>query len=271
MNEHSEDEFRDPALKQAIHRCWASEGAPAALRARIARLCQESQLAQAAGSSRSKSTRGNRISWMIWPVSLAALLLISFAVFNRLHSAGDQGAIALPVILENQLIKTHDGCCKDFDHQHLPGVSKSDDAGIARAFAVDLKQPVVMFRPADAHWVFRGASICPVGGTPSGHLVFVKGDAALSIFSLPISVLLPSMPDAHDGDHFSGTLNQHEVVGFVKDGALFCMVSSGPAGTLTLDEMKKMESRMQPSVAMGMQAKPQHRTVVLAELLQPIR
>jgi hypothetical protein len=269
MNQHTDDEFRDPALKQAIIRCWASECAPDALRARITSLCREAQAVHA--SPRSIPPRNNRISWMIWPVSLAAALLICFAVFARLRAPGEHAAIALPVLLENQLIKTHDGCCKELDHQHLPGVSKNDDAGIARAFAVDLKHPVVMFRPADARWIFRGASICPVGTTPSGHLVFVKGDAALSIFSLPISVLLPSMPNAHDGDHFSGTLNQHEVVGFVKDGALFCLVSSGPAGTLPLDEMKKMESRMQPSVAMGMQAWPQHRTVVLAELLQPIR
>jgi len=263
MPSQPEKEFHDPALKQAVCRCWASECASTMLRKRVARLLEEGSDKPVA--SVSSPFRINRFAWMVWPTALAALLLISVGLFNHFHTPPIQTAIALPADLENDLIRTHDHCCGQADHQHLP-VPRNNDSAIAHCLHNKLNQPVIMFHPADSAWVFRGASVCPVGTNQSGHLVFVNGGGALSIFSLPKK---STLPEAKEGSEYADTVNQHRIVGFIRDGALFCMVSSGPENALSIDEMKKMESQMQPTVAV-IPAPPGDK-IMLTELLQPVR
>ena len=210
---------------------------------------------------------------MIWPAAIAAsaaVVVLSFLLWQRhdeharvvVTDAYGLPVVALPVSLEDDLIKTHDGCCKEPNHQHLP-VLKTDDAAIAGALHARLHQPTLVYHPQDTGWQFRGAAICPVGSTPSGHLMFAKGTAALSIFSLPLSLI----PGAPEGYKYSDDRDHHCIVGFVKDGALFCVVGSGPVDTIDIDQLKQMESAMIPAVARAQLEQP----LVLAELLQPIR
>jgi hypothetical protein len=126
-----------------------------------------------------------------------------------------------------------------------------------------LHQPVLVFHPQDSHWKFRGAAVCGVGkeNVKSGHLVFTKGSDALSIFSLPESLL----PAAKEGAQYSMNLDDHCIVAFVKDGALFCLVSSGPPGDVSISDLKKMETEMLPAVARLNDPEPA--PVLLTELL----
>jgi hypothetical protein len=106
--------------------------------------------------------------------------------------------------------------------------------------------------------------MCPVGSTPAGHLVFVRGSDALSIFSLPKSLV----PTAAEGAEYAIHTDDHCIVGFVKDGALFCLVSSGPVGDVSIDQLKQMEPQMQSAVARVNAV--QNSPVMFAELLRPI-
>jgi hypothetical protein len=107
-----------------------------------------------------------------------------------------------------------------------------------------LSRAVLMARPTDPGWDFRGAAICPVGAAPAGHLVFAKNDDVISVFSLPINTL----PNATDGEQFETTTDGHPIAAFTRDGGLFCLVSSGPAGSLTERDLAQMRDRMEDRV-----------------------
>ncbi len=204
-----------------------------------------------------------RGSWVLWPLAAAALMVISVGLFDHFGGRSSSVAVAsvLPVGLEADLISRHDHCCQAENHQGF-SVSRDDDAGIVAAMHLRLNQPVLMYRPKDSNWTFRGASICPVGSTPSGHLVFADGTDRLSIFSLPKSVL----PGTVEGSEFSTTLDNHRIVGFVKDDALFFAVESG--NTISLDQLHQMTTDMKPAVAFT--AMPVGGGLAVTELLHPI-
>jgi hypothetical protein len=125
---------------------------------------------------------------------------------------------------------------------------KDDDAAIAAAMRTRLAQPAVLVaRPTDSGWDFRGAAICPVGKTPAGHLVFAKGEEVISVYTLPASVA----PTATNGSHFEATTDGHPIAAFARDGGLFCLVGSGPAGTITLDQLTQMRDRMMSDVSVA--------------------
>jgi hypothetical protein len=262
MSVQSKEEFRDPALKEAVRRCWACDCASEQLRKRVGALLVEEKV-----SVHRRPTRMNlRASWILWPLAAAAAVLISVVVFDRSRPGSTPIAPANLQLasLETDLIRTHDHCCKLKNHQGL-AVPKTDDVAIADLLRAKLKQPVLVYHPQDLNWKFQGAAVCHVGSTDTGHLVFLKGDDALSIFSLPKSRL----PDLKEGNQFSGTVNGHCIVGFVKDGALFCVVGSGPAESMSVDELQQMSQQMIPVVADGPAVVPTG--VVLTELLRPIR
>jgi hypothetical protein len=253
-----ENDFDDPQLKDAVRRCWACDCAPENLQKQVARLLADSKEHPAGTDARSLG----KMRWAVWPVALAAGLMLAAGLFHQFENRPASIALppALPVALEHDLIHRHDLCSRLPDHQHLK-VPKNDDTAITAALHTKLKRAVLVFHPRDPQWQFRGAAICPVGTTPAGHLVFVKGNEALSIFSLPKSLV----PNATDGEQFAADVDQHCIVGFIKDGALFCAVSSGP---FSIDQLKAMEARMEPVVAAisNRRASP----LALAELLQPV-
>jgi hypothetical protein len=267
MSVQGKDEFRDPALKEAVCRCWGCDCASEHLRKRVAAmLAQEDAASGDETLQHRRSNRMNlRVSWILWPLAAAAAVLVSVSLFDRFRPSHSSPLVAPELAsLETDLIRTHDHCSKEANHQGLP-VPKNDDVAIADLLRERLKQPVLVYRPKDTAWKFRGASVCPVGSTSSGHLVFVKGDDALSIFSLPKAL----WPDGKEGSEFSATVQGHSIVGFVKDGALFCVVGSGPVGSMSVDELQQMSQRMKPVVAEGPAVEPTG--VVLTELLRPIR
>jgi hypothetical protein len=264
-------EFDDPALKRAVCRCWACDCASEQLRKRVAALVGDANWDANRDDNRmviGARRSAMRASWFLWPLAAAAILVISVVLFNRSRagSTGNTIAVAaLPVSLETNLIRTHDHCCKLESHQGLR-VPKDDDAAIVAAMHARLNQPVLMFHPADSAWNFRGAAICRVGDTPTGHLVFAKGADALSIFSLPKSLL----PGACEGSEYKATVDQHCIVAFIKDGALFCAVESGPAGTVSVDQLDQMAQGMKPAVSVAAGPEGAPAGIVVAELLRPI-
>jgi hypothetical protein len=264
----SNNEFHDPVLKDAVRRCWACECASKELRNRISGLLKNESVPDTGRMVIGTPPSLRRLAWVIWPMAAAAVLVISLVIFegrNKSSGSTDPGstlvATALPESLEAALIHTHDGCSTVVDHQGLP-VPRNDDTAIADAMRDRLHQPVLMTHPNEAGWTFRGAAMCPVGGTKSGHLMFARGDERLSVFSLPKTML----PAAVEGSQFAGTFKDHCIVGFVKDGALFCAVETGPAGTISLKHLQQLSEEMKPAVAVVPAAVPGGE---LAELLRP--
>jgi hypothetical protein len=255
MQPQPDREFNDPVLKDAVRRCWSCDCAPSELQKKIASLCASSD------ANEHQKPLG-KLSWVIWPMAIAASLVLAVGFFHRFenHPAPLAIAPAIPVSLENDLIFRHDRCCIEPNHQHV-NAPKNDDAAIENAMHQQLNRPVLVFHPQDRKWDFRGASICPVGSVPAGHLVFVKGKNALSIFSLPKSFF----PDAVEGKQYAVATDKHCIVGFVKDGAFFCLVSSGD---VSVGELQKMEPQMLPAISRSFSPHPE--PILLTELLRPI-
>jgi hypothetical protein len=262
MSDSGNENFDEPALKAAACRCWGGECAPAELRAAVQRLMQSIDESR---EGRSGLFRIPRSTWMLAAAAMVALVAgLSFRyLLPTGHAHSTQLAITLPSTLETDLVVRHDLCCAAGNHQHLP-VSKNDDAGIAAVLRATLGRAVLVARPFDPGWTFRGAAICPVGTTPAGHLVFARGSDTFSIFSLPHSVA----PALKDGDQFAMTVQSHSIAGFEKDGALFCLVADSPDKTLTSADLLEMRSRMEHDVTVA-RANLNKEPVVLAELLRP--
>lgn len=273
--------FEDPALKAVVRHAWGSERCSPDLRERVCCLCE------------ARSSVGWRIGrWAGWGIAAAAVvaLAVGISITRRLAArpvplaiaplatpasppALHSGSLALatpaavssdsliPVALQNNLVSTHERCVHRANHHGLdhPG---SNDVTIADAMRARLSHAVLVARPRQPGWLFHGAAICRVGATPCGHLVFSRGDSAISIFSLPAS----ADPAIHDSIDAHAVANGHPMVAFARDGALFCLVGSGPAGSISVDDLDRMRQRMEPNVTADA---PEH-GAALAELLIPI-
>jgi hypothetical protein len=246
--EPTPDDFGDPVLKTAVQRAWGCECCPLQLRKRL-----EGAIGGAKGSGLRFMPRG----WFIGPLAAAAMVVLVIGGWRMMHTSTPAD---FPSTLAADLIYRHDSCCKKPDHQGLP-VPKTDDTAIAAAMESRLSRAVLMARPQDPGWTFRGAAICHVGKTESGHLVFLKGDDAISVFSLP-STLDPTL---HDGQHVELTSNNHPIIAFAKDGALFCLVGSGSVDEDQLDKMRQYMDAQVTTAAISHEP----RTTV-SELIYPV-
>lgn len=271
----SGERFQDPALRGAVRQVWGQEQCPEKLRQQCCCLCSgrwvAGRIARAAG----------------WAVAVAALVAMAVGIPLIRHADRKPASIALlppasppspanpndiansdvtvgsliPVELQKNLVTTHEHCVHRQNHHGLdqPGTADTD---IAEAMRARLSHAVLMARPADPGWAFRGAAICHVGSMPSGHLVFARGEQAISIFSLPAS----AAPRLHDGDDARATAKGHPIVAFARDGAIFCLVGSDPSGGISTDDLDQMRQRMEPDVT----ADATDHSTDLSELLTPI-
>jgi hypothetical protein len=254
------EHFDDPNLKSAVRRCWACDCAPAELRERV-RGILNSEIEQ---SSSVSIFRFPRSTWMLAAAAVVALMIGLSAHYWPASSTPIQTvALAqLPPTLPADLTHRHDECCQSKHHQ-LPEVPKTDDTAITIALQTQLSRPVLVAHPSEPGWDFHGAAICPVGTIPAGHLVFSRGTDTLSIFSLPKS----AAPGLTEGEEFATTTGSHCIAGFEKNGAVFCLVSNSPNGTLTPSDVRKMRTQMEANVTVARNDTPE--PVVVAELLRP--
>ena len=276
--------FDELAFKQMVRRAWGGDCCPHALRERVAAV----RAGAAEISEPVLSIRPSGFQWQRWALAAAAAVVLAAGVPVLLHvvrmgkSSGGVPAVAtvtadpaasdaasvVPVSLAEDLVSTHERCSRRADHHGLT-VGDGDDGAIAAAMRSQLSRAVLVARPVDQQWHFRGAAICRVGTAPCGHLVFAKGDDAISVFSLPAS----AAPKLRDGDEISTVVQGHPIAGFAKDGAIFCLVASSPDTAVTAVDLRQMRDRMESAVtapptaaASNSDAQP----VAVAELLQPL-
>ena len=234
----------DEQLGDVVRHCWAAERCPDALRARVAE-----QLA----AGRASRAIARRSVWRraAWPAAAAVVVAVAFGLGllkgTRFTPIVAVVSAPLPASLETQLIQTHDQCSRGADHQRLP-VPRSNGYAIAASLRSRLDRPVLVSQPDDRQWRFAGASVCPVGDVRSAHMVFRRADGdTLSVFSLPRSVA----PAASDGQQFRIEGNGHAVVGFVRHGAVYCLVGSGCPGDVSVAKLDALSRQMQRQVVVG--------------------
>jgi hypothetical protein len=239
-----DDERHDDPLAAAVCSCWADERAPDALRQRVAELI--------AGD---RATRGRWGVARYGSFGLAAAAVVAVVVGGALlrlerppAGASVAAASVLPVVLQSELVRTHDHCSRGpADHQHLP-VPRSNGYAIAASLRSQLDRPVLVGRPADAGWQFAGASVCAVGDVRSAHLMFRRTDGdALSLFSLPRS----AAPTAADGQQFQVESDRHPIVGFVKHRAVYCLVGSGCAADVSVVRLADIRRQLEQQVVVA--------------------
>lgn len=242
MPETNFPSFDDPGLKAAIGRAWGSETAPPQLRAR---------LLTAASSGAARSAPVMPLIWRLRvPLyGLAAAAVVVVAVMLVFHPGSSRpsnsnpvaSSLVMPASLADDLVARHDICCGENDHH---GIASDDFAQIRRELREQLGFPVLS--ASIPGWNFHGASVCLVGKTKSGHLVFARKDGQfVSLFSLPPQ-LLEAQPTSAD---YSEMAQKHPLAGFQTPGGLYFVVGSSPDGSLTLDEVRSMRERLRLDVA----------------------
>jgi hypothetical protein len=266
MTTEETSQFNDPALKAAVKRAWGADCCPAKLRQCVCGLVNDADQPM------------QMRPWLAWGAAIAAVLTMAIilpavhqspqktdvAIATNPSSPNIQFADVLPASLQSELIKTHDRCAQKPSHQRLL-VSMNDDVAMAAAMRSQLSRAVLVARPSQGNWTFKGAAVCQVASAPTGHLVFASGDQSLSIFSLPNSL----DPKLKDGAHVETTKDGHSIAAFAKDGALFCLVSSGSSDAMTVGQLAQMRDRMEANVTTLTAADLP--APALAELLYPIR
>lgn len=226
MNSESQDHFEDPGLKKAVHQAWAGERAPGALRERLL-----------AAASHPDSGR----SWRIFPrtstFAAAALVLIAVGLGIYMLQKPAHEEYEFPASIVQAMDATHDFCAGHGDH-HGATVPHSNFALIGQTMSAHLKRPVLA-ADLGSDWTFMGAAYCPVGKESSGHLLFKRNADFVSIFSLPVSGR-----ENEEGAIYKTCTGPHPTAGFVKRGAMFCIVATSPSGQINSQEIERMRDRL---------------------------
>ena len=286
MIEHeSESEFDDPGFKAAVQRTIGRETAPSSLRIRVQALMAAEAAAAVAGhgehgssngeltktaieksptSSPSPARRGwltiDRSSWRVVAAAACLLIAIGFMGYQireyffppSPYAGGAAGAPAVPTTLVAGMTKTHDNCSNLPDHHKIPGddpVALKDKltagAGVT-ASAINL----------GSDWTFKGAGICKVGDKDTAHLLFVRADEYVSLFSM-------TTPEecGYGSEEYREVYEKHVVTGFRNGGGLYCLVGSSTTRAMTKDELNPLLTKVRESVVMG---RISHQTMLAA-------
>jgi len=122
----------------------------------------------------------------------------------------------------------------------LANVPATDLAAARAKLRAELGHPVLVIDPGDG-WTFQGASLSDVGGTRAARFVFTRGDATICVYSLSTGAL-GYRYKTKDGMTYSQTEGQYHISGFVRDGAVHCVVGSSSTGSLPLRQVTALRN-----------------------------
>jgi hypothetical protein len=258
MQDHPVPSFDDPALKAALRRALDSETAPTSLRDRIRAIAAEEPerpvLSYTAAAPEPAPTAaadtGDRPIPLfrrspLFRLAAAAIVIIgigslAFQVWNTSRPAAPSGYVLQPSLFK-AMIATHSA--------RATGAEQSPDTAKTLADAAKLSQttnrPVLVADLTKDGWTFDGAGVRGVGQFTAAQLFFTKGNAAISVLSLPAS----AAPNAVENSTYDTVFNGAPIAGFVKNGGLFCIVGSSPDGSLSIGEVKGLLERHKGELA----------------------
>jgi hypothetical protein len=240
--EHDDLEMDESGLKGAIQRAWGNERVPQRVRGRISHLIATAASvdlpAQAAASA------WDRWSGRVYGLVAAAVLLFgigslvmyyqgffdspAFARYDEPAPPPTPMKTPVPITIARSMIATHTACGM-LDHHVVDVTVERNYAALGVKLTADLGFPALS-RGLGPEWTFQGAAECIVAGQQASHLLFTRGDATISIYSLPLHCT-----ELAAGSEFEGMLDGQPVAGFARPGALYGVVGSGPAGTMSLE------------------------------------
>ena len=243
--QQSNEQFDDPALKQAIRRAMSAtepSGAPPALRNRIEAMLRQEQALQDARLSHWRRP-------MMSMLAAAAVLAIGLGVAYYLLGRDEKA----PQFFADAMVVAHDRCAGMTDHHLLQGIaSDADLATIRQALHSKVGHPVLVTELGDG-WKFAGAGVCEISNVPAAHMLFTRGDETVSIFSVSAGAFYMNSDSSgsSEGKTYAQIDQNHEISGFVQGGAIHCLVGYSKSGKLSLSEITKLRERIRNQVAMG--------------------
>ncbi len=244
--------FDDPTLKQLCCHAWRKDCASKELHAKLA--------AALFDESAGDTIRPPVAFWQrpfVGVAAAAVVLIVSGVAILQYHSSnGNVVATAVDAQLAADLVSRHDSCCNGHGNHQLPGIALNDMNKLGQALSTNLHRPVLVSAMPEMGWSLRGGEVCPVGKTPSAHVIFDHGGESVSVFSLPRT------PDEHDG-RYQMTLNNHAIAGFVDSRGTFFLVGSGEPA-ITPEHLAALRDQMQSNVVMNADYAPRES---FAELL----
>jgi hypothetical protein len=154
---------------------------------------------------------------------------------------GMTAAPTIPVTFMLEMVHTHDNCAKLADHHKIPG---DNPEGLRDK----LSQPGIPANTTNlgGEWKFKGAGLCDVGQQKAAHLLFVRADEFVSIFSLQ-----PPEGCGYGSDSYEEMVEKHPVAGFRRGEALYCVVGSSAKRDLTAADLRPVLEKVRASVAAG--------------------
>jgi hypothetical protein len=268
MQDPQPQSFDDAALKSALRRALEQEHAPADLRARIRALAVASDTTAEASTGQSAEPspllriaptpdsaaadqplklhrRGPAFKF-----AAAAVLVLGFGSLgyqiwqaNRPPDYAQVAQYVVPVSLYKGMTQAHD--------ERVAGSATPPDTAkdlqSASALAQAIQRPVFVADLTNNGWKFEGGGVRDVAKHPAAQLFFTRGNAAISVFSLPAS----AVPTARDGVTYDTVFNGHPIAGFVRTGGLFCIVGSSTDNSLKVDEVKTLLESHRGEIAKG--------------------
>lgn len=267
--------FADPKLKAAIRRTWGRETAPAALQDRIQSLLTQQRDAQGSGDvihvapSFWRRPHIRRLGISAAAVVVLGVGLVAFQLSgsgddiasssptptpsltpgkprSTFSTAGAPASVELPADLGAKIVKAHDVCVRVHPEEHhlFNAAPKDNYKLISERMAAQLKYPVVATAMGDG-WNFLGASLCPVGEKRVAHMMYSRGDAHLSVFSLPAS----AFPGCAEHQTCDADLNGRPVAGFAEAGGFYAVVASSEGETpVDLEQVRAIRDRVRADV-----------------------
>jgi hypothetical protein len=134
----------------------------------------------------------------------------------------------------------------------------ANDLPAARAkLRKELGHSVLVIDPGDG-WTFQGASLADVGGTRAARFIFTRGDATISVYSLSTGAL-GYRYKAREAMTYAQTEGRYHISGFVRDGAVHCVVGSSDSGSLTLRQVTAVRNLIRKAaetMSMGIYYEP---------------
>lgn len=263
--------FDDSGLKAAVRRAWGEERCPDDVRARVLAAANASAgLAAPPRQGRDSlpaviiTTRPSfwQQPWLNYGLAAAATVLIGFGVAYRVDDSpfgrdrmGDLGGTAVtfastvPPMIAQGLRDSHDRCIKYPSHSPSPELSNESFPAIRQRLEQRLRFPVLAGSIEHAlgrdGWQFKGAAVCKVGDVDAAHLVFTRGDQAISVFSLPPSSCNHSGREARE---YEDPNPDHPVAVFVWSDGVHCVVGSSVDRSVSVDEVRSVLEHLRPSL-----------------------